>query len=82
MIKQYKIYKRTVHEDRGIYVSFGTEEDVNSWKLQELEWIEQDLSVDADTIEELEITSSDPHIGKILNVINDNINELKGKSYD
>jgi len=82
MSKKYKIYKRTVHEDRGIHVSFGTQEDVNSWKLQELEWIEQDLSVDADTIEELEITSSDPHIGKILNVINDNINELKGKSYD
>jgi len=82
MTKQYKIYKRTVHEDRGIHVSFGTKEDVKDWKEEEQEWIEQDLSVDADTIEELEITSSDPNIGKILNVINDNINELKGKSYD
>jgi len=82
MIKQYKIYKRTVHEDRGVTVSFGTNEDVKDWKREEQEWIEQDLSVDADTIEALEITSSDPNIGKILNVINDNINELKGKSYD
>jgi len=82
MTKQYKIYKRTVHEDRGVTVSFGTNEDVKDWKREEQEWIEQDLSVDADTIEELKITSTDPNIGKILNVINDNINELKGKSYD
>jgi len=82
MTKQYKIYKRTVHEDRGVTVSFGTNEDVKDWKREEQEWIEQDLSVDADTIEELRITSTDPNIGKILNVINDNINELKGKSYD
>ena len=75
MTKQYKIYKRTVHEDRGIYVSFGTEEDVNSWKLKELEWIEQDLGVGDDTIEELKITSTDPNIGKILDVINENIRE-------
>tara|TARA_R100001460_G_C3537876_1_gene174179 strand:- start:116 stop:364 length:249 start_codon:yes stop_codon:yes gene_type:complete len=82
MTKQYKIYKRTVHEDRGVTVSFGTNEDVKDWKREEQEWIEQDLSVDADTIEELRITSTDPNIGKILNIINDNINELKGKSYD
>ena len=82
MTKQYKIYKRTVHEDRGGTVSFGTNEDVKDWKREEQEWIEQDLSVDADTIEELRITSTDPNIGKILNIINDNINELKGKSYD
>tara|TARA_Y100001970_G_C13895638_1_gene680958 strand:- start:464 stop:712 length:249 start_codon:yes stop_codon:yes gene_type:complete len=82
MTKQYKIYKRTVHEDRGVTVSFGTNEDVQDWKREEQEWIEQDLSVDADTIEELRITSTDPNIGKILNIINDNINELKGKSYD
>ena len=73
MSKQYKIYKRTVHEDRGLYISFGIEEDVNSWKLQEQEWIEQDLGVGDDTIEELEITSSDPNIGKILGVINEHI---------
>ena len=82
MTKQYKIYKRTVHEDRGVTVSFGTNQDVKDWKREEQEWIEQDLSVDADTIEELRITSTDPNIGKILNVINNNINELKGKSYD
>ena len=82
MTKQYKIYKRTVHEDRGVTVSFGSNEDVKDWKREEQEWIEEDLCVDADTIEELKITSIDPNIGKILNVINDNINELKGKSYD
>ena len=82
MTKQYKIYKRTVHEDRGVTVSFGTNEDVKDWKREEQEWIEEDLCVDADTIEELKITSTDPNIGKILNIINDNINELKGKSYD
>ena len=82
MTKQYKIYKRTVREDRGIYISFGIEEDVKDWKEEEQEWIEQDLGVGDDTIEELKITSTDPNIGKILGVINDNITELKGKSYD
>ena len=75
MPKQYKIYKRTVHEDRGIYVSFGTKEDVKDWKEEEQEWIEQDLGVGDDTIEELEITSSDPNITKILGVINEHIRE-------
>jgi hypothetical protein len=73
MTKQYKIYKRTVHEDRGVTVSFGTEEDVKDWKEEEQEWIEQDLGVGDDTIEELKITSTDPNIGKILGVINEHI---------
>ena len=75
MTKQYKIYKRTVHEDRGVTVSFGTNEDVKDWKREEQEWIEQDLGVGDDTIEELEITSSDPNITKILGVINEHIRE-------
>jgi len=75
MTKQYKIYKRTLHEDRGIYISFGTEEDVKDWKEEEQEWIEQDLGVGDDTIEELEITSTDPNIGKILGVINEHVRE-------
>ena len=73
MTKQYKIYKRTVHEDRGVTVSFGTNEDLKDWKREEQEWIEQDLGVGDDTIEELEITSSDPNITKILGVINEHI---------
>ena len=76
MTKQYKIYKRTVHEDRGVTVSFGTNEDVQDWKREEQEWIEQDLGVGDDTIKELEITSSDPNIAKILGVINTNIREM------
>ena len=75
MTKQYKIYKRTVHEDRGVTVSFGTNEDVKDWKREEQEWIEQDLGVGDDTIEELEITSTDPNISKILGVINEHIRE-------
>ena len=75
MTKQYKIYKRTVYEDRVIYVSFGTKEDVKDWKREEQEWIEQDLGVGDDTIEELKITSTDPNISKILSVINENIRE-------
>ena len=78
MSKQYKIYKRTVHEDRGIYIRFGTEEDVKDWKEEEQEWIEQDLGVGDDTIEELKITSTDPNIGKILSVINENIGRSNG----
>ena len=73
MTKQYKIYKRTVHEDRGVTVSFGTNEDVKDWKREEQEWIEEDLGVDEDSIEELEITSTDPNISKILGVINEHI---------
>ena len=75
MTKQYKIYKRTVHEDGEITVTFGTNEDVKDWKREEQEWIEEDLGVDEDSIEELEITSIDPNIGKILGVINEHIRE-------
>ena len=75
MTKQYKIYKRTVHEDGEITVTFGTEEDVKDWKEEEQEWIEEDLGVDEDSIEELEITSTDPNISKILGVINEHIRE-------
>ena len=56
-------------------MSFGTKEDVKDWKEEEQEWIEQDLGVGDDTIEELEITSSDPNITKILGVINEHIRE-------
>ena len=73
MTKQYKIYKRTVHEDRGVTVTFGTKEDVKDWKEEEQQWIEEDLGVGDDTIEELKITSTDPNIGKILGVINEHI---------
>ena len=76
MTKQYKIYKRTVYEDGGITVTFGTEEDVKDWKEEEQQWIEEDLGVDEDSIEELEITSIDPNIGKILGFINEHIREM------
>ena len=76
MTKQYKIYKRTVHEDGEITVTFGTEEDVKDWKEEEQQWIEEDLGVDEDSIEELEITSIDPNICKILGVINAHIREM------
>ena len=75
MTKQYKIYKSTVHEDGEITVTFGTNEDVKDWKREEQEWIEEDLGVDEDSIEELEITSTDPNISKILGVINEHIRE-------
>ena len=75
MTKQYKIYKRTVHEDGEITVTFGTNEDVKDWKREEQEWIEEDLGVDEDSIEELEIKSTDPNISKILGVINEHIRE-------
>ena len=75
MTKQYKIYKRTVNEDEGVTLTFGTEEDVKDWKEEEQQWIEEDLGVDEDSIEELEITSTDPNISKILGVINEHIRE-------
>ena len=73
MTKKYKIYKRTVHEDRGVAVTFGTQEDVKNWKEEEQEWIEEDLSCDEDSIEELELSSTDPNIGNILKLINDGL---------
>ena len=75
MTKQYKIYKRTVNEDEGVTLTFGTKEDVKDWKKEEQQWIEEELDVDQDSIEELEITSTDPNIGKILGVINEHIRE-------
>ena len=76
MTKQYKIYKRTVNEDEGVTLTFGTEEDVKDWKKEEQQWIEEELDVDQDSIEELEITSTDPNISKILGVINAHIREM------
>ena len=73
MTKQYKIYKRTVNEDGEVTVTFGTEEDVKDWKKEEQQWIEEELDVDEDSIEEFEITSTDPNISKILGVINEHI---------
>ena len=75
MTKQYKIYKRTVNEDEGVTLTFGTKEDVKDWKKEEQQWIEEELDVDQDSIEELEITSTDPNISKILGVINEHIRE-------
>ena len=75
MTKQYKIYKRTVNEDEGVTLTFGTEEDVKDWKKEEQQWIEEELDVDQDSIEESEITSTDPNISKILGVINEHIRE-------
>ena len=75
MTKQYKIYKRTVNEDEGVTLTFGTEEDVKDWKKEEQQWIEEELDVDQDSIEELEITSTAPNICKILGVINEHIRE-------
>ena len=75
MTKQYKIFKRTVNEDEGVTQTFGTEEDVKDWKKEEQQWIEEELDVDQDSIEELEITSTDPNISKILGVINEHIRE-------
>ena len=75
MTKQYKIYKRTVNEDEGVTLTFGTEEDIKDWKKEEQQWIEEELDVDQDSIEELEITSTDPNISKILGVINEHIRE-------
>ena len=75
MTKQYKIYKRTVNEDEGVTLTFGTEEAVKDWKKEEQQWIEEELDVDQDSIEELKITSTDPNISKILGVINEHIRE-------
>ena len=65
-----KIYKRSVYEDQGYTISFGTEEDLNDWKQQEKDWIAQDFSVADDTIEQIGV-STDKNIGALLNTINE-----------
>ena len=65
-----KIYKRSVYEDQGYAISFGTEEDLNDWKQEEKDWIAQDFSVADDTIEQIGV-STDKNIGAIeINNIN------------
>ena len=64
-----KIYKRSVYEDQGYTISFGTEEDLNDWKQEEKDWIAQDFSVADDTIEPIGV-STDKNIGALLNTIN------------
>ena len=63
------IYKRSVYEDQGYTISFGTEEDLNDWKQEEKDWIAQDFSVADDTIEQIGV-STDKNIGALLNTIN------------
>ena len=65
-----KIYKRSVYEDQGYTISFGTEEDLNDWKQEEKDWIAQDFSVADDTIEQIGV-STDKNIGALLNTINE-----------
>ena len=64
-----KIYKRSVYEDQGYAISFGTEEDLNDWKQEEKDWIAQDFSVADDTIEQIGV-STDKNIGALLDTIN------------
>ena len=64
-----KIYKRSVYEDQGYTISFGTEEDLNDWKQEEKDWIAQDFSVADDTIQQIGV-STDKNIGALLNTIN------------
>ena len=65
-----KIYKRSVYEDQGYTISFGTEEDLNDWKQEEKDWIAQDFSVADDKIEQIGV-STDKNIGALLNTINE-----------
>ena len=62
-----KIFMRTVHEDNGVSISFGTEKDIPYWKEEEKEWIDEELNCSDDTIEE--IGDSDD-IEKLLDRIN------------
>ena len=69
-----KIYKRSVYEDQGYAISFGTEEDLEYWKQEKENWIAQDFSVADDTIEQIGV-STDKNIGTLLNTINEIIKE-------
>jgi len=71
-----KIYKRSVYEDQGYAISFGTEEDLEDWKQEEKDWIAQDFSVADDIIEQIG-ASTDKNIGVLLNTINKIISNRK-----
>ena len=67
-----KIYIRKVYENNKYTISFGTEEDVKDWKEEEKEWVEQDFSVDDDSIELLcELKNN--NLGEVLQKINEEI---------
>ena len=77
-----KIYKRSVYEDQGYAISFGTEEDLEDWKQEEKDWIAQDFSVANDTIEQIGV-STDKNIGALLDTINKIIsNEMMKRRQD
>ena len=73
-----KIYKRSIYEDQGFTISFGTEEDLDYWKQEEQDWIDEDFSVEDDSIEQIGV-STDKNIGALLNTINDIIRQFKEK---
>ena len=71
-----KIYKRSIYEDQGFTISFWTEEDLDYWKQEEQDWIDEDFSVEDDSIEQIGV-STDKNIGALLNTINDIIRQFK-----
>ena len=71
-----KIYKRSIYEDQKYTISFGTEEDLDYWKQEEQDWIDEDFSVEDDSIEQIGV-STDKNIGALLNTINDIIIQFK-----
>lgn len=73
-----KIYLRSVYEDQGYHISFGTDEDVKNWRQQEEDWIAQDLCVESDKIEEIG-SSTDKNIHALIDKINEIIREVKIK---
>lgn len=73
-----KIYLRSVYEDQGYTISFGTDEDVKDWRQQEKDWIAQDLCVESDKIEEIG-SSTDKNIHALIDKINEIIREVKIK---
>jgi hypothetical protein len=71
-----KVYVRRVHEDEGWSITFGLEEDVTEWKLEEQEWEEEGLSCGDDSIEEIGNTDD---IDSLLGAINNEVSEWVSK---
>ena len=75
-----KVYKREVEEDDGRTTFFGTEKHLKDWKLEEADWIAQDLSVCNDSIELFaEFSIDEEGIREFLDEINDEVGHWRSK---
>tara|TARA_R100001443_G_scaffold30604_1_gene44363 strand:+ start:442 stop:666 length:225 start_codon:yes stop_codon:yes gene_type:complete len=67
------IYMRTVYEDQGESISFGTQDSIKEWEQEQNNWIKQGFSCENDSIKKIGNTNN---IINVLKIINQSFKEI------